>query len=59
MEAVNARKEIEAVTMHKRDHLDELIEKLTEIRIKYAGMVNSGVTEQTLTTQVIAAAPEA
>ena len=45
LEAVNARKEIEAVTMHKRDHPDKLIEKLTKIRIKYAGMVNSGVTE--------------
>ena len=59
LEAVNARKEIKAVTMHKRDHLDALIEKLVEIRIKYTGMVNLGVTEQTLTTQVIAAAPEA
>ena len=45
--------------MHKRDHPDELIEKLTEIRIKYAGMANLGVTEQMLTMQVIAAAPEA
>ena len=59
LEAVNARKEIEAVTMHKRDHLDLLIEKLVEIRIKYVGMTNSGVTEQTLVAQVIAAAPEA
>ena len=59
LEAVNARKEIEAVTMHKRDHPDALIKKLVEIRIKYAGIVNLGVTEQTLVTQVIAAALEA
>ena len=43
--AVSARNEIEAVTMHKRDHLDILIETLGAIKIKYEGMANLGVTE--------------
>ena len=56
--AVKARNELATVSMGKRKHLDYLFDKLLMIKVKFGRIVNSGISDEVLIAQVIAATPD-